>query len=247
MKEGVENLEIGEKRASFLVSGDIKAPKETYRILGFWLTYLITIILIVISFTFLTLGIIDIVVYGKFNIHDFLAPVALMIIACVITYYFPFYSSITVDFANREVICRKYKLFFFVKKIVKIDTRNVEKVYTEKNLTEGYGNDESNPIYTFNLVFQMNNGDKILGLEGEVDNDNEMIKVGFFMSKFFPGFLEQKGDNPELIPKAKKDKRNNKKNDKKNDNIIDNKIDDNNAINDINYDDDINTTLKIEN
>ena len=231
---GVETLEIGEKSRSFLVSGDIKAPKETYRILGFWLTYLITIVLIVIAFTFLTLGIIDIV-HGKFSIHDFLAPIVLIIISCIITYYFPFYSSITVDFSHREVICRKYKLFFFIKKVVKIDTRNVEKVYTEKNLSEGYGNDESNPINTFNLVFQMNNGEKILGLEGEVDNDNEMIKVGFFMSKFFPGFMEQqKGDNPELVPNTNI----NTKSDTKNDN--------NNAINN-DDEDDINTNLRIEN
>ena len=230
--EGVENLEIGEKSRSFLVSGDIKAPKETYRILGFWLTYLITIVLIVIAFTFLTLGIIDIV-HGKFSIHDFLAPIVLIIIACIITYYFPFYSSVTVDFSNREVICRKYKLFFFIKKIVKIDTRNVEKVYTEKNLTEGYGNDESNPINTFNLVFQMNNGEKILGLEGEVDNDNEMIKVGFFMSKFFPGFMEQGGANPVLSPNSKNKTKNDIKNDTEN------------AIND--NDIDIDTNLRIEN
>ena len=116
---------------------------------------------------------------------------------------------------------------------MKIDTRNVEKVYTEKNLTEGYGNDESNPINTFNLVFQMNNGEKILGLEGEVDNDHEMIKVGFFMSKFFPGFMEQGGANPVLAPNSKNKTKNDIKNDTEND-INDNDID-------------IDTNLRIEN
>ena len=33
-------LEVGEKSRSFLASGDIKIPKETYRIFSFWLLYL---------------------------------------------------------------------------------------------------------------------------------------------------------------------------------------------------------------
>ena len=42
-------LEVGEKSRSFLASGDIKIPKETYRIFSFWLVYLSSIVFIVIS------------------------------------------------------------------------------------------------------------------------------------------------------------------------------------------------------
>ena len=44
----------------------------------------------------------------------------------------------------------------------------------------------------------MNDGQKIIGLEGEVNKNFEMIKVGYFMSKFFPGFEESQ--KPGLIP-----------------------------------------------
>ena len=198
MSENLNPFEIGEKRRSFLASGDIKIPKETYRILGFWLTYVITIVFIVLSITFLIIGITDIAKYSSFNIHYFLLPVVFMIIACIITYFFPFYSSITVDLTNRVVFCRKYKLFFIIRKIVRIETQNIAKVYTEKNLEEGYGNDEKNSVDGFNLVFEMNNGEKIIGLEGEIDKNYERTKVGYFMSKFFPGL--ETGEKPELIP-----------------------------------------------
>ena len=193
-------LEVGEKSRSFLASGDIKIPKETYRILSFWLVYLSSIVFIVISIAFLVVGFSELIKDGSTSIHNFLLPIALVVIASIITYFFPFYSSITVDLSNKIVICKKYKLFFIIKKIVRIETPNIAKVYTEKNLTEGYGNDDKNSVDGFNLVFEMKNGEKIIGLEGEIDKNYEMTKVGYFMSKFFPGLTEEKGENPQIVP-----------------------------------------------
>ena len=193
-------LEVGEKSRSFLASGDIKIPKETYRIFSFWLVYLSSIVFIVISIAFLVVGFSELIKDGSTSIHNFLLPIALLAIASIITYFFPFYSSITVDLSNKIVICKKYKLFFIIKKIVRIETQNIAKVYTEKNLTEGYGNDDKNSVDGFNLVFEMNNGEKIIGLEGEIDKNYEMTKVGYFMSKFYPGLTEEKGENQQIVP-----------------------------------------------
>ena len=110
----INPLEVGEKNRSFLSSsGDIKVPNETYRIFGFWLVYILTIIFIVVAFAFLVIGIMELT-KGEFYIHDFLVPIALFIISCLLTYFFPFYSSITVDLTNKLVTCRKYKLFFII-------------------------------------------------------------------------------------------------------------------------------------
>ena len=193
-------LEVGEKSRSFLASGDIKIPKETYRIFSFWLVYLLSIVFIVLSIAFLIVGFSELIKDGSTSIHNFLLPIALIVIASIITYFYPFYSSITVDLSNKIVICKKYKLFFIIKKIVRIETPNIAKVYTEKNLTEGYGNDDKNSVDGFNLVFEMKNGEKIIGLEGEIDKNYEMTKVGYFMSKFFPGLTEEKGENPQIVP-----------------------------------------------
>ena len=194
--EEVNALEVGDKKRSFLASGDIKIPSETYRIFGFWITYVITVILIVVAIGFLCVGISELAKEGSSSIHNFLVPIVLILISCIITYFFPFYSSITVDLTNKQVICRKFKLFFIIKNIVTIETQNIAKVYTERNESEGYGDKEST-IDAFNLVFEMNNGEKIIGLEGEVNKNFEMIKVGYFMSKFFPGI--DLGGKPESI------------------------------------------------
>lgn len=70
----MNTLEVGEKTRSFLsTSGDIKIPKETYRILGFWLSYVLTIVFLVLAVTFLVIGILNIV-KGDFSIHFFLFP-----------------------------------------------------------------------------------------------------------------------------------------------------------------------------
>ena len=97
-------LEVGEKTRSFLASGDIKIPKETYRIFSFWLVYLSSIVFIVISMAFLVIGISELIKDGSTSIHNFLLPIALIVIACIITYFFPFYSSVTVYLINKVVI-----------------------------------------------------------------------------------------------------------------------------------------------
>ena len=192
-------LEVGEKTQSFLsASGDIKIPKETYRILGFWLSYILTLVFIVLAITFLVIGILNLT-KGEFSIHFFLVPLVLIIMACIITYFFPFYSSITVDMTEKVVTCRKYKLFFIIRKIVIIETPNIAKVYTEINHSEGFGSD-SNSVDGFNLVFELNNGEKVIGLEGEVDKNFEKTKVGYFMSKFFPGFTDEVRKSEEIVP-----------------------------------------------
>ena len=71
---------------------------------------------------------------------------------------------------NKLVIVKKYKLFFIIKKETKIDTNEIERAYTEINYTTD--DDEKKDKSTedgFNLVF-------------------EMMKIGFFIKKYFSGF-----------------------------------------------------------
>ena len=122
----------------------------------------------------------------------------LIIISCIITYFFPFYSSITVDMLNRIVIVKKYKLFFIIKKVTRIDTDEIVRAYTEIN----YSNDENKKDKStqdgFNLVFEMKNGEKIYALEGESDRNFEMIKIGFFVKKYFPGFDSSQNNSEDI-------------------------------------------------
>ena len=191
----INTLEISEKSQSFASSNSyITLPKQTYRILGSWYMYALTIVFIVIGFTFLVIGIKDLVDGEDFNIHNFIIFVVLIIIACIITYFFPFYASITIDMLNRSIVVKKYKLFFIIKKETKLDTTDIVRAYTEVNYTnEGDKTEEDG----FNLVFELKNGEKILALEGESDRNFEMIKIGYFLSKFFPGL--NKTNNSENI------------------------------------------------
>ena len=118
------------------------------------------------------------------NIHNFVLFVVLIIIASLITYFFPFYASITIDMLNKSVVVKKYKLYFIIKKETKLDTRDIIRAYTEVNYLKENDKTEEDG---FNLVFELKNGEKILALEGESDRNFEMIKIGYFLSKFFPG------------------------------------------------------------
>ena len=176
-------FEISEKTQSFSSSNSyIISPKQTYRITGHWFTYTLAIIFLLGGITFLVLGIKELITDHSTSIHNFLLFVVLLLISCIITYFFPFYISITVDLLNKIVIVKKYKLFFIIKKVVTINTEDINKAYTEKHFSNGENTEDG-----FNLVFELKNKEKLLALEGEADRNFEMIKLGYFLNKFFPG------------------------------------------------------------
>ena len=183
----INPLEISDKLTSFSSSNSyITLPSQTYRILGHWITYVLALVFLVVGVCFLAIGIQELINDHETSIHNFLIFIAFLIISCIITYFFPFYASITVDMSNHIVIVKKYKLFFIIKKITKIDTKEIKKAYTEVN----YTNDDKKDTKTedgFNLVFELKHGEKIIALEGEEDRNFEMIKIGYFMKKYFPG------------------------------------------------------------
>ena len=176
-------FEISEKTQSLSSSNSyIISPKQTYRITGHWFTYTLAIIFLLGGITFLVLGIKELITDHSTSIHNFLLFVVLLLISCIITYFFPFYISITVDLLNKIVIVKKYKLFFIIKKVVTINTEDINKAYTEKHFSNGENTEDG-----FNLVFELKNKEKLLALEGEADRNFEMIKLGYFLNKFFPG------------------------------------------------------------
>ena len=189
----INTLEISERTKSFSSTNSyITLPRQTYRILSHWIIYVLAATFIVIAFTFLGFGIKDIVEGNDIEIHNFIIFVVLIVISCLITYFFPFYTSITIDILNRIVVVKKYKLFFIIKKETRIDTDEIVKAYTEINyINEDNKTDEDG----FNLVFELKHGEKIIALEGEPNRDFEMIKIGYFMKKFFPGLSETNNSN----------------------------------------------------
>ena len=195
----LNTLEISEKTQSFSSSNSyITLPKQTYHILSPWYIYFLAIIFFLGGLAFLGLGISEVALGKDVNIHNFIIFPVLIIISCIITYFFPFYSSITVDMLNRTVIVKKYKLFFIIKKVTRIDTDEIVRAYTEIN----YANDENKKDKStqdgFNLVFEMKNGEKIYALEGESDRNFEMIKIGFFVKKYFPGFDSSQNNSEDI-------------------------------------------------
>ena len=195
----LNTLEISEKTQSFSSSNSyITLPKQTYHILSPWYIYFLAIIFFLGGLAFLGLGISEVALGKDVNIHNFIIFPVLIIISCIITYFFPFYSSITVDMLNRIVIVKKYKLFFIIKKVARIDTDEILRAYTEIN----YANDENKKDKStqdgFNLVFEMKNGEKIYALEGESDRNFEMIKIGFFVKKYFPGFDSSQNNSEDI-------------------------------------------------
>ena len=195
----LNTLEISEKTQSFSSSNSyITLPKQTYHILSPWYIYFLAIIFFLGGLAFLGLGISEVALGKDVNIHNFIIFPVLIIISCIITYFFPFYSSITVDMLNRIVIVKKYKLFFIIKKVTRINTDEIVRAYTEIN----YANDENKKDKStqdgFNLVFEMKNGEKIYALEGESDRNFEMIKIGFFVKKYFPGFDSSQNNSEDI-------------------------------------------------
>ena len=170
---------------------EIDTPKQTYRIYGFISVILLSIVFILLSIFLFSKGIYD-AIHSKFEINNFLGSIILFIIAGVITYFFPLYSSITVDMRKGYVTIKKYRFMFLCNKTIKIETDKIVRAYTEKNKDEGYGSnhDKHDGYDGFDLIFILNNGHRIVGLEGEIDKKNERRKLEFFLRLFFQGSLD---------------------------------------------------------
>ena len=171
--------------------------KQTYRIYGFVLVILLSLVFILLAIFLFGKGIYDIV-NSKFEINNFIGSIILLLFAGILTYYFPLYSSITVDMPKKLVTIKKYRFFFLKNKTTKIETDKIVRAYTEKNKEEGYGRNQ-NSYDGFDLIFILNNGHRIVGLEGEIDKNNEKKKLDFFLRQFFPGSLDNDSDGSAFI------------------------------------------------
>ena len=80
-----------------------------------------------------------------------------------------------------------------------INTDTVVKAYTEKNKDESFG--RKREFYNgFDLIFILNNGQRLVLLEGEIDKNNESAKLNYFLRDFFPGdYQDDKNKEPILI------------------------------------------------
>ena len=159
--------------------------KKTYRIFGFILVILLSISFILLSIFLFSKGIYD-AANSNFEINNFIGSIIILLIAGVLTNYFPLYSTITIDMEKKLVIIKRYRFLFLNNSTTKIDTDKIIRAYTEKNKEEGYGN-KDNSFDAFDLIFILNDGHRIVGLEGEIDKNNEKRKLNFFLREFFPG------------------------------------------------------------
>ena len=164
---------------------NIDLSKKTYRIFGFILVILLSIVFVLLSIFLFSKGIYD-AANSNFEINNFIGSIIIFLIAGIFTYYFPLYSSITVDMRKKLVTIKKYKFLFLNNITTKIDTNKIVRAYTEKNKDEGYGN-KDNSFDGFDLIFILNDGHRIVGLEGEIDKNNERRKLNFFLRQFFKG------------------------------------------------------------
>lgn len=176
---------------------NLSNKKQTYRIYGFIFIILLSFVFILISIFLFSKGIYDII-NTNFEINNFIGSIILFLIAGILTYYFPLYSSITVDIPKKLVTVKKYRFFFLKNKTTKIETDKIVQAYTIKNKEEGYGINQ-NSYDGFDLIFILNNGHRIVGLEGEIDKNNERKKLDIFLRDFFPGSPDSDSNGSVLI------------------------------------------------
>ena len=177
---------------------EILQETKTYRIYGFLWVIILSISIKLTSIFLLIKGTSD-AFQSKFDINYFICSFILFIISGILTYFFPLYSTITVDMTNKLVIVKKYRFLFLKNTTTEINTDTVVKAYTEKNKDESFG--RKREFYRgFDLIFILNNGQRLVLLEGEIDKNNESAKLNYFLRDFFPGnYQDDKNKEPILI------------------------------------------------
>ena len=176
---------------------EILQETKTYRIYGFLWVIILSISIILTSIFLLIKGTSD-AFQSKFDINYFICSFILFIISGILTYFFPLYSSITVDLSNKLVVVKKYRFLFLKNKITKIDTEKIVRAYAEKNKEESFGRSKEK-YYGFDLIFLLNTGERMVPLEGEIDKNNESRKLNYFLSDFFLGSVDDNNKDNVLI------------------------------------------------
>ena len=69
---------------------------------------------------------------------------------------------------NKLVTVKKYRFLFLKNTTTEINTDTVVKAYTEKNKDESFGR-KREFYHGFDLIFILNNGQRLVLLEGEID------------------------------------------------------------------------------
>ena len=177
---------------------EILQETKTYRIYGFLWVIILSISIILTSIFLLIKGTSD-AFQSKFDINYFICSFILFIISGILTYFFPLYSTITVDMTNKLVTVKKYRFLFLKNTTTEINTDTVVKAFTEKNKDESFGR-KREFYHGFDLIFILNNGQRLVLLEGEIDKNNESAKLNYFLRDFFPGdYQDDKNKEPILI------------------------------------------------
>ena len=132
-------------------------------------------------------------------IYFIFIPLGILILASIITSFFPLFTKIIVDIQDDSIIIKQFKILFCFNKGNYITLNEVKQIIIEKSSIVNYENGV--PYGAYNLIFIMNKDKQIRGLSGEIDKNYESQKLFEFLRESIPKSIPISSDLMEINEK----------------------------------------------
>ena len=114
-------------------------------------------------------------------------PLIVLIFITLLSSIYPLFNKIVIDKKNELITITRIKILFCLNKYLYINMNDIELVSIEKNI-------KIHQYDAYNLIFKIKKDKKIIGIEGEIDQNYESQNLFEFMREALPKYIQVSSD-----------------------------------------------------
>ena len=120
-------------------------------------------------------------------IYYSIIPIIVLVFITLLSSIYPLFNKIVIDKKNELITITRIKILFCLNKYLYINMNDIELVSIEKNI-------KIHQYDAYNLIFKIKKDKKIIGIEGEIDQNYESQNLFEFMREALPKYIPVSSD-----------------------------------------------------
>ena len=120
-------------------------------------------------------------------IYYSIIPIIVLVFITLLSSIYPLFNKIVIDKKNELITITRIKILFCLNKYLYINMNDIELVSIEKNI-------KIHQYDAYNLIFKIKKDKKIIGIEGEIDQNYESQNLFEFLREALPKYIQVSSD-----------------------------------------------------
>ena len=120
-------------------------------------------------------------------IYYSIIPIIVLVFITLLSSIYPLFNKIVIDKKNELITITRIKILFCLNKYLYININDIELVSIEKNI-------KIHQYDAYNLIFKIKKDKKIIGIEGEIDQNYESQNLFEFLREALPKYIQVSSD-----------------------------------------------------